>query len=86
MKEPCSICRCTRLTLSLHHELPGSVWSPRRVNLFMAGVPCQHLPVAGLHRDACHLSGSILSGRTVCRFRNQRVLPAGFGVWLDSLE
>lgn len=24
--------------------------------------------------------------RAVCRFRNQRVLPAGFSIWLDSLE
>lgn len=52
----------------------------------MAGVPCQHLPVACLYCDACRLSGGVLSGRTVCRFWNQRVLPAGFGVWLDSLE
>ena len=81
-----SICRCTRLILSLHHELPGSVWNPRRVSLFMAGVPCQHLPVACLYCDACRLSGGVLSGRTVCRFWNQRVLPAGFGVWLDTLE
>lgn len=68
---------CTMNYLEVFGALVGLIylWLEYRASIYL-WLACIVMPAIYL----------VVYYQAVCRFRNQRVLPAGFGVWLDSLE